>query len=142
MYSLKKSNITVHQCHDKVLCSPLRESTACHVQGSVLGSEPSGLLGSVLAKVTIPRSQAGLWISAASSAQPWQTGRKSTRVGCSVCRLGGILAPETQSHSQTSLRSGAGLVFTYLQKKSDKVKKLRGHYENGTRAESGSQGTD
>lgn len=49
MYSLKKSNITVHQCHEKVLCSPLHKSTACHVQGSVVRSELSGLLSSMLA---------------------------------------------------------------------------------------------
>lgn len=99
MYSLKKSNITVHQCHEKVLCSPLHKSTACHVQGSVVRSELSGLLSSVLARVTVSHSQTGVWISAASSAQQWQTGRNSMRVGCSVCRLVGILAPETQSHS-------------------------------------------
>lgn len=99
MYSLKKSNITVHQCYEKVLCSPLHKSTACHVQGSVVRSELSGLLSSMLAGVTVSHSQTGVWISAASSAQQWQTGRNSMRVGCSVCRLVGILAPETQSHS-------------------------------------------
>lgn len=99
MYSLKKSNITVHQCHDKVLCSALHKSTACHVQGSMVRCELSGLLSSMLARVNVPHSQTGVWISAASSAQQWQTGRNSTRVGCSVCRLMGIVEPETQSHS-------------------------------------------
>lgn len=49
MHSLKKSNITVHQCHEKVLCSPLHKSTACHIQGSVVGSELSSLLSLMLA---------------------------------------------------------------------------------------------
>lgn len=57
MYSLEKSNLTVHQCHEKVLCSLLHKSTACHVQGSVVRSELSGLLSSMLAShcPTLPK---------------------------------------------------------------------------------------
>lgn len=121
------------------MSSPAQEhSLPC--SGSVVGSELSSLLSSMLAGVTILHFQTGVWISAASSAQQQQTGRNGTRVGCSVCRLVGILASETESLLNPSVLWCQTFIYV-LTKESDNVKKLRGHYENGTKVEFGSQGT-
>lgn len=68
--------------------SPAQEQ----VQGHVVGSELSSLLSSMQARVAVLHSQTGVWISAASSAQQWQTGSNS---------MSGLLCLQVTQHIGT-----------------------------------------